>query len=163
MPRRFDTWFFLAAAPRQQVQIDHREISGHRWISPPAALQAHRAGRLPLFPPTWVTLHHLKAIQTTAMALAVASEARPFHYAPKVVRSQDATCFLYGDDAAYQDLGIEVPGPRHRLWVRDNDWRYEQAPGGAQERQRGSGSRSRRQGSDTIDDKTNGWKGDNLP
>jgi 8-oxo-dGTP pyrophosphatase MutT (NUDIX family) len=130
MPRRFDTWFFLAAAPQKRVQIDHSEISGHRWMSPQAALQAHRAGRLPLFPPTWVTLHHLKGFRTAPNVLMAAAESLPFHYAPKVVQSEGVTCFIYGDDAAYEYLQLEAPGPRHRLWVRGNDWHYEYAPSG---------------------------------
>jgi len=128
MPRRFDTWFFLAIAPRQRVQVDHGEICDHRWLSPGDALHAHRAGDLPLFPPTWVTLHHLKGCQKARAALADAVRAAPFHYAPKVVQAEAATCFLYAGDDAYGHLRLDAPGPRHRLWVRGNDWRYEWTP-----------------------------------
>lgn len=128
MPRRFDTWFFLAAAPPQPVRVDHGEIRDHCWLSPRAALQQHRAGDLPLFPPTWVTLHHLKGFREVQAALAAAARKPPFHYAPKVVQTQGATCFLYGGDNAYSHLRLHTPGPRHRLWVRGNDWRYEGGP-----------------------------------
>lgn len=125
MPRRFDTWFFLAAAPRQRVQIDNGEIRAYRWIAPGAALGAHRSGDLPLFPPTWVTLYHLRHCRRVQAALADAAGRAPFHYAPKVVQAGPATCFLYGGDAAYTHLQLDAPGPRHRLWVRDNAWHLE--------------------------------------
>ena len=39
-PRRFDTWFFIAAAPPQQpVKVDGDEISRHRWMTAPDALR----------------------------------------------------------------------------------------------------------------------------
>ena len=128
MPRRFDTWFFLAIAPRQRVQVDHGEICDHRWLAPGDALHAHRTGDLPLFPPTWVTLHHLGGIQKAQAALADAARATPFHYAPKVVQAEAVTCFLYEGDNAYRHLRLDAAGPRHRLWVRGNDWRYERSP-----------------------------------
>lgn len=125
MPRRFDTWFFLAAAPPQPVRVDHGEICDHRWMSPRAALKAHRAGDVPFFPPTWMTLHHLRGFRTVQAALVDAARKPPFHYAPKVVQVEGATCFIYGGDNAYRHLQIDTPGPRHRLWVRGDDWQYE--------------------------------------
>lgn len=128
MPRRFDTWFFLAVAPRQRVRVDHGEIHDHRWIAPHAALCDHRRGGLRLFPPTWVTLHHLTAFKSGRDAMDAAAAGAPFHYAPKVVQEGATTCFLYAGDAAYTDLRLDAPGPRHRLWVQGSDWRYESAP-----------------------------------
>ena len=125
MPHRFDTWFFLAAAPRAQVRVDHSEIHDHRWISPREALQNHRAGALPLFPPTWVTLFLLGDFHRSEAALAHAAGTPPYHYAPKVVTRGDETCFLYGGDQAYARGPIDKPGPRHRLRVRGRDWQYE--------------------------------------
>lgn len=128
MPRRFDTWFFLAGAPRDRVRIDGGEIHDHRWISPATALDEHSAGRLSLFPPTWITLHHLQAFQRWDAAIAHAARHPPFHYAPKVVKAGADTCFLYGGDQAYGHLRLDGPGPRHRLWVRQDGWYYERTP-----------------------------------
>lgn len=40
IPKRFDTWFFLATVPREaEVTIDGAEITGFLWITPAEALQ----------------------------------------------------------------------------------------------------------------------------
>jgi 8-oxo-dGTP pyrophosphatase MutT (NUDIX family) len=125
MPRRFDTWFFMAAAPAGRVQIDRSEIHDHRWASPRQALQDHQAGHIVLAPPTWVTLHHLTRFGGCDAALAAAGAQAPFHYAPRVVQQGPDSCFLYGGDQAYATLRIDQAGPRHRLWVRRDGWQYE--------------------------------------
>src|SRR5919106_1203469 len=58
-PRRFATWFFLAALPggAAEVIVDGGEIGDHVWTTPSAALDRHRAGEIKMVPPTWVTRH----------------------------------------------------------------------------------------------------------
>jgi 8-oxo-dGTP pyrophosphatase MutT (NUDIX family) len=54
MPKRFDTWFFLAAAPPAQVGAhDGRESTDSIWVSPREALAGGESGRFKLpFPTT---------------------------------------------------------------------------------------------------------------
>jgi 8-oxo-dGTP pyrophosphatase MutT (NUDIX family) len=54
MPKRFDTWFFLAAAPHAQVGAhDGRESTDSIWVSPREALAGGESGRFKLpFPTT---------------------------------------------------------------------------------------------------------------
>jgi 8-oxo-dGTP pyrophosphatase MutT (NUDIX family) len=54
MPKRFDTWFFLAAAPHAQVGAhDGRESTDSIWVSPGEALAGDVSGRFKLpFPTT---------------------------------------------------------------------------------------------------------------
>jgi 8-oxo-dGTP pyrophosphatase MutT (NUDIX family) len=54
MPKRFDTWFFLAAAPEAQVGAhDGRESTDSIWLSPQEALAGGESGRFKLpFPTT---------------------------------------------------------------------------------------------------------------
>jgi 8-oxo-dGTP pyrophosphatase MutT (NUDIX family) len=54
MPKRFDTWFFLAAAPPEQVGAhDGRESTDSIWLSPREALAGGASGRFKLpFPTT---------------------------------------------------------------------------------------------------------------
>jgi 8-oxo-dGTP pyrophosphatase MutT (NUDIX family) len=54
MPKRFDTWFFLAAAPPAQVGAhDGRESTDSIWVSPREALRGGESGRFKLpFPTT---------------------------------------------------------------------------------------------------------------
>ncbi|HVX78750.1 MAG TPA: NUDIX hydrolase, partial [Bradyrhizobium sp.] len=54
MPKRFDTWFFLAAAPPAQLGAhDGRESTDSIWVSPREALEGGESGRFKLpFPTT---------------------------------------------------------------------------------------------------------------
>jgi hypothetical protein len=54
MPKRFDTWFFLAAAPPEQLGAhDGRESTDSIWVSPSEALEGGESGRFKLpFPTT---------------------------------------------------------------------------------------------------------------
>ena len=54
MPKRFDTWFFLAAAPPAQIGAhDGRESTDSIWLSPREALAGGESGRFKLpFPTT---------------------------------------------------------------------------------------------------------------
>src|SRR6266513_2948247 len=54
MPKRFDTWFFLAAAPPEQAGAhDGKESTDSIWVSPREALQGDETGRFKLpFPTT---------------------------------------------------------------------------------------------------------------
>src|SRR5438552_8685904 len=54
MPKRFDTWFFLAAAPPEQLGAhDGKEATDSVWVSPREALEGGESGRFKLpFPTT---------------------------------------------------------------------------------------------------------------
>jgi len=54
MPKRFDTWFFLAAAPEDQLGAhDGKESTDSIWVSPREALEGGENGRFKLpFPTT---------------------------------------------------------------------------------------------------------------
>jgi 8-oxo-dGTP pyrophosphatase MutT (NUDIX family) len=54
MPKRFDTWFFLAAAPPEQLGAhDGKESTDSIWVSPREALAGGESGRFKLpFPTT---------------------------------------------------------------------------------------------------------------
>jgi 8-oxo-dGTP pyrophosphatase MutT (NUDIX family) len=54
MPKRFDTWFFLAAAPADQLGAhDGKESTDSIWVSPREALEGGESGRFKLpFPTT---------------------------------------------------------------------------------------------------------------
>ena len=54
MPKRFDTWFFLASAPPAQLGAhDGRESTDSIWVSPREALEGGESGRFKLpFPTT---------------------------------------------------------------------------------------------------------------
>ena len=60
MKRRFDTRFLLAAMPDGQFcRPDCKETVQGLWISPEEGLAGNLSGKIPLSPPTLVTLHEL--------------------------------------------------------------------------------------------------------
>lgn len=74
-PRRFDTYFFVAAAPPDAIGIaDSVETHDARWLRPAQALQASRAGELLLFFPTIKHLERLAAFDRVDALLAFARE-----------------------------------------------------------------------------------------
>ena len=65
MKKRFDTRFFIAPMPPDQVcRPDNRETTHGVWISPHKGLAGNQSGEIPLSPPTVVTLHELLSYQS---------------------------------------------------------------------------------------------------
>jgi len=65
MKRRFDTRFFLAEIPAGQFcRPDDRETVQGLWLSPTDGLAGNMSGKIPLSPPTLITLHELSKYQT---------------------------------------------------------------------------------------------------
>ena len=74
---RFDTWFFLAAAPADaEPRIDGGECVDWRWSTPQAALDAHAAGELLLVFPTIKHLEQLAAFRQRRRAARARARAR---------------------------------------------------------------------------------------
>ena len=63
-PRRYATWFFAATAPEGDVTIDDGEIVRHEWMTPAEAMRRRDDGEIELAPPTWVTLHTLRELDS---------------------------------------------------------------------------------------------------
>lgn len=71
LPKRFDTWFFLARVSREATATpDLAEVAGVRWIAPADALAAHASGAMPMVFPTLRNLEALLGHQTAAALLA---------------------------------------------------------------------------------------------
>lgn len=78
LPRRYDTRFFVAAAPEQQVAIlDGQEAIDHRWIAPAQALALGEQGEMELSLPTVRTLHDISSFTTSAALLNYARHQGP--------------------------------------------------------------------------------------
>ena len=70
-PRRYETRFFAARVSRTANAVhDEREMTGSAWLSPKAALERHRDGRLAMIFPTIRTLEDLRDFRTVADLLA---------------------------------------------------------------------------------------------
>lgn len=66
LPRRYDTRFFVAAAPELQTAVpDGQEAVDHVWLAPAEALELGARGELSLSLPTISTLRELASFTTT--------------------------------------------------------------------------------------------------
>lgn len=125
LPKRFDTWFFAAAARDHLVRIDGGEIHAHQWIAPARALESHARGEIDLPPPTFVTLLQLAEMGCPTEVLRNYRQRRAEDFFPRLRRSGDTAYTLYEGDVAYEGGDVDAPGPRHRLCMVGTKWRYE--------------------------------------
>jgi 8-oxo-dGTP pyrophosphatase MutT (NUDIX family) len=125
-PRRYNTWFFLAPAPADaEVLVDGHEIHEHGWLRPADALTQRDAGLIELAPPTWVTLWRLISATDVQDALNRARSSTPRRFETHMAQSDGMPVALFEGDAGYEDHDPGRPGPRHRLLMTPDGWRFE--------------------------------------
>ncbi|QNE76501.1 NUDIX hydrolase [Streptomyces finlayi] len=74
-PRRYDTWFFVAALPEgQRTRNASTEADRTVWITPGEAADGYDRGELLMMPPTVSTLRALRPYGTAAEALKAADD-----------------------------------------------------------------------------------------
>jgi len=127
MSKRFKTWFFYTNVKAREVVVDNKEITGYQWLSPQKALEAHARNKLPLSPPTFVTLNMLIAFKNANQLYQGNNALSPLIFTPKPLNIKNGTCFLYEGDAGYEDQDMHRTGSRHRLWAVEEGWRYERS------------------------------------
>jgi 8-oxo-dGTP pyrophosphatase MutT (NUDIX family) len=105
--KRFDTVFFLAAAPADQAgSHDGAEAVDSVWINPAEAIAASQAGRYKMLFPTQMNLLKLGRHATAAAAMARAREAPLVTVEPELLSSRDGIRQLRIPEAA--DYGGSV-------------------------------------------------------
>ena len=88
--RRFDTHFFLARAPRDQVAVpDGTETLSVEWMSPARAVQLARAGERPIIFPTMLNLARLAESSSAEEAIAAARVRPPVTVQPEITVDAD--------------------------------------------------------------------------
>jgi 8-oxo-dGTP pyrophosphatase MutT (NUDIX family) len=125
-PKRFATWFFVGPVAGGNEIADGSETEAIQWFRPDEALAAHAGREIELAPPQYVTLLDLRPFGTVAAVMAAIDTAEAIDYLPRFhfVDGGGALC-VYPEDVAYDDLErLEAPGPRHRLYLRDEGWEY---------------------------------------
>jgi hypothetical protein len=102
VPKRFDTRFFVAAAPFDQVGLhDGHESVDSVWIRPEVAIADAEAGRRTMLFPTKLNLMKLAEIPTVAALLAHYGAHAPKPILP-VIEMRDGRRFLtVGKDSGY--------------------------------------------------------------
>jgi 8-oxo-dGTP pyrophosphatase MutT (NUDIX family) len=109
-PKRFDTWFFIAEAPEDQIALhDGSESVESVWIAPQAAIDEATAGRRTLVHATTKNLELLAEGKTVAGALSQASQRKIVTVQPWV-EVRDGKRFLHiPEGAGYRNLMREMP------------------------------------------------------
>lgn len=95
MPKRFDTHFFLAEAPPDQLAAhDGGESVDSVWIRPGDALAAAEAGTRTVLFPTRKNLERLAGFRRVADAMAATRERAVVSVQPEIVALADGTRWL---------------------------------------------------------------------
>ncbi len=123
-PKRYATWFFATRAGGEAVEIDRGEIVHHEWMRPRRALERRDAGEIELAPPTWVTLHTLAAHDEVEAALARLARGPVRRYRTRIATLPEGPVALWEGDVGYDSGDPTVPGPRHRLVMADDGYRF---------------------------------------
>ncbi|HEX8646460.1 MAG TPA: NUDIX hydrolase [Thermoleophilaceae bacterium] len=99
---RFDTYFFLAAAPPgAEPRVDGAECVGARWIRPADALAECERGELMLVFPTIKTLEQLTGLDSVEHALETARGREVEPILPKVVQGEGEAHVLLPGEPGY--------------------------------------------------------------
>ncbi len=125
--RRFSTWFFLGVLDDdQEVVVDGGEIAHHRWFKPQQAFEEIKdeANPFRLMPPTFVSLVDIASYPHSAAAAAALREREAIRYRPRMIFVDDGICFLYEEDAGYEEENQDLPGPRHRTYMINDKLEY---------------------------------------
>ena len=102
MPKRFDTHFFLAAAPADHLAVhDGHESVDSVWITPAAALADAADGRRTVIFPTLRNIEKLGTHDTVAEAVAATRATKPVKVLPWTEKREDGNYLCIPPEAGY--------------------------------------------------------------
>ncbi|KIZ43342.1 MULTISPECIES: NUDIX hydrolase [Rhodopseudomonas] len=111
LPKRFDTWFFLAEAPPEQLgRHDGKESTDSIWLSPREALEGGASGRFTLPFPTTRNLIKLGKQPGVQAALADARDRPVVTVMPILTKDGDKRTLRIPAEAGYDGELFEVTG-----------------------------------------------------
>ncbi len=116
-PRRYDTRFFLTAAPTEQTPLhDDHEVIANEWVRPADGLARAAAGELTMLPPTTACLRAIARFATAAEALEAAAGVTDVPtILPRVVAMGDSFRLLLPGEPGYD--GQEVVAHASTGWA----------------------------------------------
>ena len=113
-PRRFDTRFFVAAAPADQIaKHDEEEVVQHVWIEPGEAIAQFRNDAFPMMSVTHRMLACLARYETVAELMAVAHERKPIQRV-RVNDPDGAYEVVLPGEPGYETADLEI----EHGWIR---------------------------------------------
>ncbi len=109
-PRRFDTRFFVTAAPPGQVaEHDDGETIATVWVRPRAALAGQAHGEVDLLPPTLANLSNIESFRSTDEVMAWAQQVTDVPTVLPVVIVEDGhVLVLRPGDLGYEEAVADL-------------------------------------------------------
>ena len=102
MPKRFDTWFYVAAAPPDQLALcDGWETVDAEWIEPKEALRLADIGERKVIFPTLMNLRLLAEASDSEDAVVRAQARKLVTVEPKLTDGPNGRMLVIPDDAGY--------------------------------------------------------------
>jgi len=137
MKRRYDTRFFLTVLSEEQVcRPDRHETIHGLWITPREGLMGNLDGRIPLSPPTLVTLHELSGYRRMKdFESALESRSWGASLFPRLVPMENGAVIIepwdphHRQDVITFDLQtlekavLPIEAPFSRIWLHKGIWR----------------------------------------
>lgn len=104
MPRRYDTWFFVAEAPEGHAYLhDDLEAIASTWIRPADAIERSRRGELELIFPTFKNLEALTRFETAAALVEFVRAASDIAVTqPRIVQDESGIRLLLPGDPGFE-------------------------------------------------------------
>lgn len=104
MPKRFDTYFYLAAAPEDHLAIhDGHESVDSVWMSPVEALDGSQSGKYTIIFPTRLNIDMLSSSKTVEAAIKDAMGRKIVTVTPWTEKRDDATYLCIPKEAGYRN------------------------------------------------------------
>jgi 8-oxo-dGTP pyrophosphatase MutT (NUDIX family) len=121
-PRRYDTRFFLALTPAEQVAThDELETTEEAWMTPREALRRQDAGEVLLPPPTLRSLEMLTVYDRASDAIADARTRPPPLVEPVFLDDDGRLTLVLPGDPAHPVAEARIPGSS-RFVLEDGRW-----------------------------------------
>ena len=118
MNKRFDTRFFLAAAPQGQIAAhDNIEATESAWLSPRRALEDYWAGKIDLAPPQIMSLVNLHHYNDVAHAMQSARLRPPPTIQPEPFDDEGTRTICYPGDPKHSLTERVMHGPTRLRFV----------------------------------------------
>jgi hypothetical protein len=125
--KRFDTRFFVAAVPHEQVAThDNHEATESAWLAPRIALEQYWDQKIELAPPQIMSLAHLARHATVESVMQAARAQRPPLILPESFDQANTRVLCFPGDPAHSVRLQAMPGPT-RLMYRNQ--RFEPVDG----------------------------------
>lgn len=116
--KRFDTRFFIAQVPADQIaQHDNHEATASVWLPPRLALAQHRDGDIELAPPQIMSLAHLSRYKNVTEAMAAARSRPPPLIEPEPFMHEGSRVICYPGDERHSVSQRALPGPTRLRYI----------------------------------------------